>query len=331
LRSSRRGFSLIELLVVIAIIAILIGLLLPAVQKVRDAANRAKCSNNLKQIGLACHQFTDVNNGFLPPACSGSTATNNFPGIPYSAFARILPYIEQTALAQQVDLLASAYSQPAVVGQRITIFICPSDPNDKLSPGNPPTYPATYGFSWGDWFLGNDNTGQGGNGAFPLVAYPIQHGVRLLDIADGLANTVGAAEVKALGPYLGRTGGFGPNYPVPQTPGGVLGFGGQFVAAGGHASWAVGFGITTGITFAFPPNTAVLYTNPTDGKDYDIDWACDGEYEYGAVNSRSYHAGGVNAMVMDGSIRFVANSISQATWQALGTRNGGEPIGAGGF
>jgi prepilin-type N-terminal cleavage/methylation domain-containing protein len=327
MRLTRRfAFTLIELLVVIAIIAVLIGLLLPAVQKVREAAARAKCMNNLKQIGLACHQFADAHDGFLPPSMSGKTNSNSFPGVPYSAFARLLPFVEQSALAQQVDLLASAYSQPAVLSQRVAIFFCPSEQNDKLSTTNPATYPASYGFAWGDWFTG-DSTGQSGNGVFAFVAYPNQYGNRLTDISDGLSTTVGASEVKALGPWLNRTGGLGSNTPPPSTPAEVIALGGQFVSNTAHASWAVAFFPDTGVTFIFPPNTAVLYTNPADGQPYDVDWGAGGDFNYGAVTSRSYHPGGVNALVMDGSVRLFTNSISQATWRALGTRNGGEPVG----
>jgi prepilin-type N-terminal cleavage/methylation domain-containing protein/prepilin-type processing-associated H-X9-DG protein len=323
----RVGFSLIELLVVIAIIAVLIGLLIPAVQKAREAANRARCANNLKQIGLACHQFADAHDGFLPPGMSGVTPGVNFPGVPYSAFARLLPYVEQAALASQFDLKASANDKPDVLSTRIAIFLCPSDPNDKLSGSNPPTYPATYGFAVGDWFVQYYPTGQGGNGSFPLVPYPSQIGVKLIDITDGLSMTVGAAECKAFGPWLLRGSGLAANAPAPTTPADVVALGGQFLAAGAHISWADAFVFDTGITFVFPPNTTVPYTNPADGRTYDVDWACGLNYVYGAMTARSYHSGGVNAMLMDGSVRFITGSIPQATWRALGTRNGGEPVG----
>jgi prepilin-type N-terminal cleavage/methylation domain-containing protein/prepilin-type processing-associated H-X9-DG protein len=329
----RRAFTLIELLVVIAIIALLIGLLLPAVQKVREAAARARCQNNLKQIGLACHQFADIHDGFLPPSMSGATPANPFSGVPFSAYVRILPYVEQAALYQQADFKSSATGQPAVVSQRVPLFVCPIDPaGDKQSTAIPPTYPTTYGFGWGDWFYQYYPTGQGGNGAFPLVGYPSQVGVRLTDITDGLSGTVGAAEVKAFGPWLGKTTNLGPNILQPATPADVPPLGGQFSAGTAHSAWAVALIWQTGLTFAFPPNTVVPYVNPADGQPYDVDWAGGVTTDvYGAVTARSYHANGVNALFMDGSVHFISNTVAQMTWRALGTRNGGEVVDLSGF
>ena len=322
----RAAFSLVELLVVIAIIAILIGLLLPAVQRVREAAARAKCANNQKQIGLAVHNYENTF-GCLPPNGSLGTAVSPIPfsGLPFSSLTRLLPFIEQSALYQQADLNISALVQPAVISQRIATYICPSDPNDTLSSTATPVYPTCYGAGIADWFLENSATGQFGNGAFPYVSYPNQRGIKMIEITDGVSNTVGFAEVKALSPFLDHPAAIGPMLP-PTAPGDVLTLGGTFNAAGAHASWAAETCQSSGLTFVFPPNTAVLFANPVNGRTYDVDWGGGGIFDYAAVNARSYHTGGVNTLFMDGSVRFIANSIPQLTWRALGTRNGGEVV-----
>src|SRR5207302_7674666 len=127
---SRRAFTLIELLVVIAILGVLIGLLLPAMQKVRAAASRIKCANNLKQIGLALHQYTDANNS-LPPngvfTYGGSAVVQTSP---WSALSRLLPFIEQDNLFRCIDFSTTYATQPCISSQRIAPFLCPSEVND---------------------------------------------------------------------------------------------------------------------------------------------------------------------------------------------------------
>jgi prepilin-type N-terminal cleavage/methylation domain-containing protein/prepilin-type processing-associated H-X9-DG protein len=332
-RTRQTGFTLVELLVVIAIIAVLIGLLLPAVQKVRAAANKAKCANNLKQIGLAALNYENAK-GCLPP--NGSWATNgiSFPGIPHSAHSRLLPFIEQDAVWQKVNLNADTYEQPAVFTQRIAVYLCPSEITEKSD--RPPftgqfaMYASNYGSAWGDWFSENFDTGTFGKGAFTGAAFPRQRGVALLDVTDGTSNTVGFAEVKAFGPLLDRYSEFNALPLIPDTPAEAVAVaaGGEFDPAAGHPSWTMAAQVSSAVTFVFPPNTRVPYLNPADGRTYDVDLLLATRIQYAAVTARSWHTGGVNAVFVDGSVHFISNSIDKATWRALGTRNGGEPVGS---
>jgi prepilin-type N-terminal cleavage/methylation domain-containing protein/prepilin-type processing-associated H-X9-DG protein len=323
--SRHRGFTLIELLVVIAIIAVLIGLLLPAVQKAREAAARIKCLNNLKQIGLAVHNYETANQKFPPAGVYpvGQTSPDT-----YSIHARILPYIEQANIYALVDLNAPAISQPTVVAQRIAMYMCPVELRDE--PRVSPTltrYPLCYAANVGTWFVYDPNTGTGGNGAFPM-----NKGLKATQYPDGLSNTIGFAEVKAYGSYLLGTG-LPPNTPPPATPAQQLALGGSLKSEISHTGWTEGQTFQTGVTFVFPPNTQVLYTDPS-GCIWDVDYVSnrDGSsatrLSYASMISRSSHGGGiVNVLLMDGSARSVHDSISQATWWALGTRNGGEILG----
>lgn len=334
-RRPRRAFTLIELLVVIAIVGVLIGLLLPAVQKVRAAASRIKCANNLKQIGLAMHHSLDVNGSLPPNGVFTSSGSAVVPASPWSALARVLPFIEQENLFRNIDFTTSYNTQPGVSSRRVATFVCPGEVNDRGS-GTDPVFgnkhwPLNYAVNLGTWaVLTRKAAGmQGADGAFsPNSSFAPR------DFVDGMSNTLAAAEVKA---YTARitsasaTQTFPTPPPPPATPADLAAFplAAFDPARHTHAEWVDGKVHETGFTTVFPPNTAVAYAS--GGASYDVDFVTATEAAvgdtYAAVTARSYHPSGVNTLFMDGSVRFVGNSIAAATWRALGTRAGGEVVG----
>lgn len=330
----RRGFTLIELLVVIAIIAILVALLLPAVQQAREAARRIQCKNNLKQIGLALHNYLDVNNGFPPSFISDitSSGTNLTNGGEWSAHARLLPYLEQANMYNAADL-SRAYGDPinaAIPTIRVAAYQCPSDPNDRArtnSSGATIHYPLSYGFNGGTWRVWVNGSRIAGDGAFaPNSSFKPR------DFTDGTSNTLGFSEVKAFTPY-NRDGGTG-TATIPADSDQVASLiagGGSNKANSGHTEWVDGRIHQTGFTVTLNPNAKVTVPggDREDEGDYTScreDKSCSGP-TYAAVTSRSWHTGTVNSLLMDGSVRSITENIDLGTWRKLGQRNDGQVLG----
>lgn len=188
-------------------------------------------------------------------------------------------------------------------------------------------YGTNYGFNIGTWLGLDRQTARGGDGPF---GYNMGH--NFAAITDGLSNTIGAAEVKTFVPALLDGGNPAASLtPPPSSPTQIAAYGGTFDPDYCHTQWVTGRTLQSGLTCTFPPNTVVPYVS--GGMTYDVDFtsarisSTAPVQSYRVVTARSYHSGGVNALMLDGSARFVSSSIDQNLWRALGTRAGGEVTG----
>ena len=335
-RRPRCGFTLVELLVVIAIIGVLVALLLPAVQAAREAANRMSCGNNMKQLGLALHNYQSAMKYFPPSYCIAPGAVSSGNNASWSIHGRILPYVEQGNAFDRVDLSVAWDAQLAtgVPTMRVEIFQCPSEANSvmRTKSGADFTHPQNYGFNFGTWFVYNPTNRQGGDGAF----YPNSK-LSPASFTDGLSNTLAASEVKAFTPYVRNATGPGATPPTdPAVIAALSGdnkYGPDTNDCTGHTEWCDGCVHHSGITTTFTPNTKVIKVVGNKNHDIDFNSRKEGpgvtEITYAAITARSYHSGGgVNCVLMDGSVRFVAKTVDLQLWRAAGTRNGGEVQGA---
>ncbi len=289
-RLSRRAFTLIELLVVIAIISVLISLLLPAVQQAREAARRSQCRNNLKQIGLAIHNYHDAFNCLPLSSIDPSLGRSG-------AFASILPYLDHATVYQKYDfrLPNTDAANQAAVSQRIATYLCPTAPFRRAIPipgcDANMRAPGTYAVSTGSndpW--GTIATGQPNNGA---IVNNGSGSTSLRDLTDGATNTF----------LAGESAWNMPDYMFTSGP------------CSGQVRW--GF---TYWSSPYPLATAFSTRGPFNPRRLDGD-------SNRLSNFRSEHAGGVHMLHGDGSVHFLSENIDHGTLDALATRSGSETVG----
>jgi prepilin-type N-terminal cleavage/methylation domain-containing protein/prepilin-type processing-associated H-X9-DG protein len=342
--TSRRGFTLIELLVVIAIIAVLIALLLPAVQAAREAARRSQCVNNFKQMGLALHNYHDVQ-GTFPIGRMGigySYANSPFDNR-RTWYYSILPYVEQSQVFAANNFSLPFYypDNTTIIRLSFNIFQCPSQTTSIQEPDTPyPRGKASIAANWGNTGFyqnegGRGSGAQGQAGGDPYTGGPMNGGASvsftgapfkgnattgIRDMTDGTSNTLLCGEV-IIG--INGTGGNSGTYSN-GTQWGPYDHRGDVLNDD--------YNCTMFMTYT-PPNSRIpdqmgsytfcgnLWSNNPPCNDQSPAWNA----------ARSRHAGGINALMADGSVRFFKDSINSQTWRAVGSPIGGEVVDANSF
>ena len=377
----RRGFTLIELLVVIAIIAVLIALLLPAVQSAREAARRAQCVNNLKQIGLALHNYHSAIGSFPQGKSQGASSlmySGGYAGwTEWSAHALMLPYIEQAPVYNSINFMfaggynAASYINATAWSTVIQSFACPSDGNvarGNVSRGtgipNTNSYRGSIGTtsaSW-NWVPGNVpgysaaqpdplnlNGGQTNTSSSTGVfTYWYAFGIR--DITDGTSNTVAfseslvgdASNLSVFRPNNSVTGvsaaTIGAVFDASAIPIATLNTALQGCMLAYRTGPTVNISNLNGNRWGWGATTMTLFHTivPPNSKQFAFnscrqDCGGCGPDDSAFSNAQSYHAGGVNVLMCDGSVKFIKDSINMRTWMTLGTKANGEVISSGAY
>ena len=322
--SRRAGFTLIELLVVIAIIAVLISLLLPAVQSAREAARRAQCTNNLKQLGLALHNYHDTMNCF--PMSMGLDAPGfGYPEpVSYSGLSMLLPYMEQSVVFHSINysILRGDPGNNTAIATAVSSFLCPSDPQQgNLPPGQAgENYHPNSGN--GIQYVSGASDPWNFNVSMPPfngVFYPVSK-TRIAEITDGTSNTAAFSEMglgdMSNGIATEKTDQFWTQ-TWPSTPDQAISDCQSFQAL--NLSFQ---GLSTNGVPWLTGSTSAMYNHVNvPNKRSCI-------FPPGRImnTANSRHPSGVNLGLCDGSVRFVKESVSLPTWRAIGSRDGGEVL-----
>ena len=353
----RPAFTLIELLVVIAIIAVLIALLLPAVQAAREAARRISCTNNLKQIGLALHNYESANSVFPPGRINTYVAGN---GHCWGAYSQMLPFLEQQSIFNAMNFSmnpdpdyttsSSVVNKTAAV-MTLNTFLCPSDGGKTLVQVGGGLYSVhNYLLNVGSGYSVVQNPPAGMDPPNGILFE--NSAVRFAAITDGTSQSIVISET--IRSTAGAPTGFIGLAIFQQDPLGGFVITGNNTAGNGppitsDADYATrcltnsppGFQPTRGVKWLYgaPGHSMYNHRRPPNDKRYD----CRGGLPHSDkspadwlnlslnITSRSRHPGGVNSLFCDGHVQFIKDSVSVTTWQALGSRNGGEVISSDSF